>query len=553
MVTSTPPHLLPPEGLRVSLPYAISQDSRLKYFVDHPLEQWVPESYLEQGYTDMEQFFGGLEVLRIARGVDNQVRVFCWRLQTYYQSTPEGKRHMELLLLERRRIQEQAKFHVASEGSLFREGTKRAGELDDRPAKGARRRQTSLTEDKQDDGTNISGQRITSVSPAATGTGIMIASNSPFLDDAPKDDEKADVVALAEVGTMFDVEDFDFTGSIDGLDVGADFNPYFKMCCRLKYDKSSFPDFLAVNGVLFLRDQPTTLQDECFGHRYSDWQKKLKRCIPMPAEDAVQKALAAVRKWKDTYEFTLRKVQDTSLARAALKKVVEQAEDSSLKELFLHGCARLSSVKTSPLSEADQTSSFILPVLSCIMTRPDECRLAHTATVPTSGSVFVRLCRDLSAPPKHPDLVAQHSKSLDIAFGEVSFASDTSKDVGDLCRLAIWSKRALDQLDQQYAGTEELCVLFFQIVSTRCTLYQMRRVGTVNVAVQVGQIEIAQDLPGLISFDQHVFTWVLLDLAFSRLLENVGTATKNKRVSPPGCYYRGPSTPSARKMSNQRK
>ncbi|KAG0364477.1 hypothetical protein BC939DRAFT_500202 [Gamsiella multidivaricata] len=182
------------------------------------------------------------------------------------------------------------------------------------------------------------------------------------------------------------------------------------------------------------------------------------------------------------------------------------------------------------------------------MTRPDECRLAHTATTSTSGSIFVRLCQDLSDPPKHPDLMAKHISCLDVGFGEVSFASGIAKDTGDICRLAIWSKCTLDQLNEQYFGAEDVCIPFLQIVSTTCTFYQMKRVGTLCVAVQVGEMEIVQDLPGLISFEPHVFTWLALDLAFTTLLQNIGTATNSKRISFPGLYYHGLCTPSARKM-----
>ncbi|KAG0308019.1 hypothetical protein BGZ99_001302, partial [Dissophora globulifera] len=403
------------------------------------------------------------------------------------------------------------------EASVFREGTKRAGGLDERPTRVIRRRQTSNTENEQDCSTKVFGEKapLQSISPAVTATGSAVASD-PFQNDTSKPDDEVDVVTLAEVGAAFEVEDFTFTGSIDGLDIGQDFTSYFRN---------------AVNGILFLRDQPTDLQDECFGQRYHDCLEKLKECILEPPEKEVQEALAVVRKWKDTYEFKFRKERHAGLARGALKNVVEQTEDSSFKELFRHGCARLSSVKTSPVSEADQT----------------------TATVPTSGSVFVRLCKDLSAPPKHPDLVAKHVQSLDIAFGEVSFAADLSKDTGDLCRLAIWSKRVADQLDQQYIGTDEVRIPFFQVVSTKCTFFQMRRVGTVSVAVQVGELDIVQDLPGLMLFDQQVFSWLLLEVAFSRLLQDIALAMKHVRLTPPTSYYRGLSTPSARKMPDRQK
>ncbi|KAF9084623.1 hypothetical protein BGX27_003755, partial [Mortierella sp. AM989] len=78
----------------------------------------------------MDDIFDGLELLRNIRGINQEVRTFYSNLLEFYQSTPEGKRHMELLLLEWRRTQEQAKFNTASEGSLFREGSGRAGNID---------------------------------------------------------------------------------------------------------------------------------------------------------------------------------------------------------------------------------------------------------------------------------------------------------------------------------------------------------------------------------------------------------------------------------------
>ncbi|KAF9578242.1 hypothetical protein BGW38_006065, partial [Lunasporangiospora selenospora] len=89
--------------------------------------QWIPESFLEQGYTDLDMFFGGLESLRDVRGMSQEVRSFCKNLKQFYQSTPDGERHLELLVLDRRRNQEKTKFQVASEGSLFRTGAEKGG------------------------------------------------------------------------------------------------------------------------------------------------------------------------------------------------------------------------------------------------------------------------------------------------------------------------------------------------------------------------------------------------------------------------------------------
>ena len=51
--------------------------------------------------------------------------------------------------------------------------------------------------------------------------------------------------------------------------------------------------------MLFLRDQPTELHGQCFGERYHEFLEEMKGFIPEPAESAVEKALAAIQKWKN--------------------------------------------------------------------------------------------------------------------------------------------------------------------------------------------------------------------------------------------------------------
>ncbi|KAI7830666.1 hypothetical protein BC939DRAFT_438690 [Gamsiella multidivaricata] len=160
----------------------------------------------------------------------------------------------------------------------------------------------------------------------------------------------------------------------------------------------------------------------------------MRQCILCLEEEAIETRIGSIRKWKDTYDITLRRTRNVAKARDALRDSVEASERSSLRRLFLHGCENFSNKLQIPLSEADQTSSYILPMLGCIMTQPKKSRLAHTASTPTSGSLFVRMYRDLQAPPKHPDLIVKHTDANDISFGEVSFSSDSAKDTGDFCR-----------------------------------------------------------------------------------------------------------------------
>lgn len=90
-------------------------------------------------------------------------------------------------------------------------------------------------------------------------------------------------------------------------------------------------------------------------------------------------------------------------------------------------------------------------------------------------------------------------------IGEAPWYKEFAKDQRGLCRLAIWG-RAID-LQTQYEGLDELDLLFFQIVSNDCTIYQMRRVGSICVVAELGTLKIVQDLASLISFENHVFVW----------------------------------------------
>ncbi|KAK3816600.1 MAG: hypothetical protein J3Q66DRAFT_200232 [Benniella sp.] len=333
------------------------------------------------------------------------------------------------------------------------------------------------------------------------------------------------------------------------MDIGPAFTTYFNHCATMRYDPTMIADFLALNGVLFLEKTPTVQQQRFFGDKYASILSTMKRYMLVPEDESIDAGLAAVRQWKDAYNKVVWRSDDNDKARAALEEAVENSKKSSLRKLFLHGCSNFYSKGHGPVTEADLTSSFIVPMLACIMNKPEQSRLAHTATTATTGSLFVRLCKDLNTLPKHPDLIVKHQKTLDIGFGEVSYSKEFTKDQGDLCRLAIWSKRAIDQLQAQYEGLDDLDLPFFQAVSKDCTIYQMRRIGSICVAVELGKLEIVQDLASLVSFkEDHVFVWLKLEKLFTRLWGLMANAKERQDTSTaPHCYH-GLSTPSARKM-----
>ncbi|KAG0298588.1 hypothetical protein BGZ97_004008, partial [Linnemannia gamsii] len=63
--------------------------------------------------------------------------------------------------------------------------------------------------------------------------------------------------------------------------------------------------------------------------------------------------------------------------------------------------------------------------------------------------------------------------------------------------------------------TEEVQVLFFQIVGKNCTFFAMRRSGTVCVAVEMAKIKIANTISDILTgFEEDVRDWLLVDRTF---------------------------------------
>ncbi|KAG0299385.1 hypothetical protein BGZ98_010093 [Dissophora globulifera] len=59
----------------------------------------------------------------------------------------------------------------------------------------------------------------------------------------------------------------------------------------------------------------------------------------------------------------------------------------------------------------------------------------------------------------------------------------------------------------------------------------MWKFGTICVGMEVGKLELVQDLVGLISFRDRVFEWLSLEKTFTRLLEFMKAAEKRIAMS----------------------
>ncbi|KAK3811951.1 MAG: hypothetical protein J3Q66DRAFT_372150 [Benniella sp.] len=126
-----------------------------------------------------------------------------------------------------------------------------------------------------------------------------------------------------------------------------------------------------------------------------------------------------------------------------------------------------------------------------------------TSTVATSGSLFDRLVRELDASPKFPDLIWKHSAvphgfGTDMALGEMSLTANKEKDVGDLCRIAIWGKRAMDELRCKSSYDEHLWAPLIQVVGGNCNLH----VGHESAAEHGRDLQAEVGVPTLSHFSR---------------------------------------------------
>ncbi|KAK3811774.1 MAG: hypothetical protein J3Q66DRAFT_442642 [Benniella sp.] len=376
-------------------------------------------------------------------------------------------------------------------------------------------------------------------------------------DDYYEDEEEDDVTTLVleqqhrPLNIVFDYEAFNFACIIGGYDISTAFNSYYEDAITSPFDENNFQDFLATAGILFMSKEPTSMQRRHFGTDFEKLSEAIATMI-LPEED--KQAVANEEDIAVTFCQAARKVfrnaereKGSEHARNKLKKLTEQEENSPLKRLYEHAVTLPK--ECSPVSEADQTSSFILGMLRPIFDRPDVSRLAHTATTPTSGSIFVRLCKSLSTSCKNPDLLVRFQECLDIGVAEVSLEPSALKDTGDLCRVALWSKRLVDQIVTRFENMDQLKLIFFQVIGQTCVFYTMMRADTVCVAMEFARLKIAYSISNVLTdFEDNARDWVLLCRNFDSLVTMLKSAKDRPLKTPSPAVFVGLSTPRSRHM-----
>ena len=132
-----------------------------------------------------------------------------------------------------------------------------------------------------------------------------------------------------------------------------------------------------------------------------------------------------------------------------------------------------------------------------------------------------------------------------MGFGEVSL---TANKEGDLCRIAIWGKRAMEEPRCKSSYDKHLWVPLIQVVGGNCDLYGLHKFGDVFVIQHIGTVPIIKDVQGLISYEKDLYKWIGWDRLVTDLLQDMDEASKLKREHPLPVTFPGLSTPSAREM-----
>ncbi|KAF9119789.1 hypothetical protein BGX30_003617 [Mortierella sp. GBA39] len=511
------------------------------YFFDTPVCQWSVRNFLKN-HGDSTLFIAGVDKIRRLRSVDKAIQTYAtsWfkfvegdlgklRLEAFAAETRTSVTSGTIVEEERHLAQQRLRGHLREAKALAPHEL-----VHTIPLLGKREREEE-TEAQEDGFANSPTYKKRAISPF----------EKEFLNGCRLEDEKdEDAVTLVQershhpLNMVFDCQLVSFACAVGEQVVSRRFTDYYEDAMALPCDCHSFEDFLKVALIV--------VAHKLAGAALREDLEKLRKAVILGVEPNKHKDMLANQQ-DQAVEFcqvarnTLRKAErnvGANQARKLLKQRIAQEEDSPLNDLYEYA-AKLPQ-DCQPVSEADQTSSFVLGMLRLLFDRPDCSRLAHTATTATSGSLFVRLCKNLENAPKHPDLFVRYRESTDVGVAEITLELCAQKDIGDLCRVALRSKRILDELVARMEITEEAQVLFFQAIGKNCTFYAMRRSGTVCVAVEMANIKIAYTISDVLAgFEEDVRGWLLIDRTFQNLVSTLQSAMPRKAHSPPPLSSQG--------------
>ncbi|KAF9545208.1 hypothetical protein EC957_011187 [Mortierella hygrophila] len=261
-----------------------------------------------------------------------------------------------------------------------------------------------------------------------------------------------------KMGVLLGKHEFEFTATVEGIDVGMLFQDYYRRCSLDSFKAATPQDALALNGTLVLSPKPTAIQDLVFGAAYETIRAEALSLVP---KADVTKERACIRRWRDAYE------------------------------------------------DSDQDREKVLDLLEA------------TNNASTS-SVFKRKLLDMETKTcGQPDITVRTKAGLETCYAEVSGTTcrDVTKQAGDLVRLGVFSKNAWDRIDNEYDYQGGIVVL--QVVGCRLTGYVLRDLGNFYAMVEVGTAKVPDSLESLVDLEGVVTLLRRLGMIHDELLSQL--------------------------------
>ncbi|KAF9129089.1 hypothetical protein BGX30_014072 [Mortierella sp. GBA39] len=83
-----------------------------------------------------------------------------------------------------------------------------------------------------------------------------------------------------KMGVLLGKHEFEFTATVEGIDVGMLFQDYYRRCSLDSFKAATPQDALALNGTLVLSPKPTAIQDFVFGAAYETIRAEALSFVP---------------------------------------------------------------------------------------------------------------------------------------------------------------------------------------------------------------------------------------------------------------------------------
>ncbi|KAG0372546.1 hypothetical protein BGX24_000119 [Mortierella sp. AD032] len=339
------------------------------------------------------------------------------------------------------------------------------------------------------------------------------------------------------MGVLLGEHEFEFTATIEGIDVGTLFQDYYRRCSLDSFKAATPQDALALNGTLVLSSKPTALQDLAFGAAYKVIRAEALSAVP---KVDITKERTCIRRWRDAYE-------DSDKDREKVLDLLESSNQDSAKQLhryMVRAFAELGAHQDPTYSEAHGIASYLIPLLRIFFHHPDRAHIHYTNNASTS-SVYKRNLLEMETKTcGQPDITVRTAAGVETCYVEVSGITcrDAMKHAGDLVRLGVFSKNAWDRIDNEYDYQGGVVVL--QVVGRQMTGYVLRGLGNFYVMFEVGTAKAPDSLESLADLEPAVTLLRRLGTIYDELLSQLQERPHVAKMPKP--HFPSIATPSAK-------